>query len=249
MSILKDIHHKKVMFRLSNLILAAMIPVILLDIMVRNGYRTLYKRICGEVRAIGHTNPLTISTVILSLTIFISHASIAAQIDGGEARDRTLASPQNHTVEMNEYHTKSTAAEKELDSILRMSESDPNFTNYVLNRYHADGSKYIVINKLISDRLIYLLRKKEREIVHKDCGGKYIYHEICGLDINPLTCAQDYSNNQYLYLSKKVRDGYVILYKWQGIDGVVAKYKMSYANKKWIMTGIYCEGLFDYNMK
>lgn len=89
----------------------------------------------------------------------------------------------------------------------------------------------------------------ERRLVKKTCGGVYD-GEICGLDFNPVTCAQDYSEDGYVYRTEDTGHGAaVVSLKWPRLSGVVATYRMIRSDNHWIMDGVECGPNTKFNMK
>jgi hypothetical protein len=150
-------------------------------------------------------------------------------------------------VDSNEFHIASSDAEIKINSIIRISEIDYDFTEYLLKNT-GNKIKSNKFSQLVRKDLVTYLRNKEKKLVKNDCGGKYLEGEICGIDINPITCTQDNSEYPYYYKSVKVKDGYIIHYRWKEFDDIVASYHMVYLNKKWILSGLNCKEYLKYNI-
>jgi hypothetical protein len=101
---------------------------------------------------------------------------------------------------------------------------------------------------LLTGDLIASIRTKEREIVQKDCKGKYVEGDICGLDYSPITCAQD-MNSKYEYRTlENTGDAVKIEYRWPPGGKPVATYTLRKNGTDWKIDGISCAGASAFNM-
>ncbi|WP_445678904.1 hypothetical protein [Radicibacter daui] len=145
------------------------------------------------------------------------------------------------TVESNNYHTASTAAEAALDNILKQDNADGTLNLFILKRPDRDLSADILFSGLFTPALEAAWAEAETEAVAKQCSGQYDEDYICGLDYSPLLCAQDISEDGYLYQTGH-SDGNTALIsvRWPWLDQPVATYRIVLQNGKWLLDGVTC---------
>jgi hypothetical protein len=81
----------------------------------------------------------------------------------------------------------------------------------------------------------------EADEVRKNCGGRYINGEICGLDFDPLVCGQDISETGYLYHVDCLDEvSATITVRWPWIEKPNATYRLLKQGEKWILDGVTC---------
>ncbi|MBI4383274.1 MAG: sel1 repeat family protein [Nitrospinae bacterium] len=143
-----------------------------------------------------------------------------------------------------------TPAEKALDHILRRVEKDGNITQYVLGTPYYDAEKDTGYARLFTKTFLRAAAKKEADAVKRSCDGKYT-GEICGLDFNPITCAQDYSESGYLHRTME-DDGSKAIISSLGVDFEPSEVKTSYrlikVGENWKLDGVHCGGGGEFNM-
>lgn len=139
------------------------------------------------------------------------------------------------------FHRAATEPEKTLDRVLRLSEKDPNLVEFLLAtpQYKAKSGKDY--GRYVTPRLRTDLAALERATVAENCQGKYLDGELCGLDHNPLTCAQDMADGAYLYQTESAGDGRAdIAYKWPGQKAVVARFALVQEGGVWKIDAVTC---------
>lgn len=138
-------------------------------------------------------------------------------------------------------HRAAAEAEKTLDRVLRLSEKDQNFIEFLraTPQYQArPGQDY---GRYVTARLRGGMAALERAAVTTNCQGRYIDGELCGLDYNPLTCAQDEGPGAYLYKTESSGDDRaVIAYAWPGEKGMVASFRMVQEGGVWKIDAVTC---------
>lgn len=138
------------------------------------------------------------------------------------------------------FHAPTTPAEKKLDEILRRSDADDNLLDFVLKRPWYDPKKDTGYAAWFTAALLNALAKLEADTLKEDCGGKYVEGELCGVDYNPLTCAQDYPN-RYLYRAEQEAGNVSLISKaWPEEAKRDATYRMVYASGRWTLDGLRC---------
>ena len=139
------------------------------------------------------------------------------------------------------YHRAATPAETALDRVLRLSEKDSNLVEFLLAtpQYKAKNDKGY--GRYFTARLRADLAAMERASVAENCQGKYIDGELCGLDYNPLTCAQDLSDKAYLYRTSSSDDARAVIdYKWPGTADPLASFDMIREAGAWKLDAVRC---------
>jgi hypothetical protein len=154
------------------------------------------------------------------------------------------------------FHAPQTEAERALDTILMATgRDDTALDNLLGGRGKAGFRPTIDYRRFVTDALLRAIRDAEAALVKRDCGGAYREGEICGLDYDPLTCAQD-SNPRYLYRTETQHAGTArIAYAWPGQPAVAATYRLVLRDGRWKLDGIKCNADVDtgqgdtFNMK
>ncbi|KHK04068.1 hypothetical protein [Desulfovibrio sp. TomC] len=139
------------------------------------------------------------------------------------------------------YHRAATEAEKTLDRVLRLSEKDPDLVAFLLAtpQYKARAGKDY--GRYVTPRLRTDLAALERATVAENCQGKYLDGELCGLDYNPLTCAQDLADGAYLYQTASSGDGRAeISYKWPGEKDSLGRFTLVQDGGVWKIDAVTC---------
>ncbi|MBF0267538.1 MAG: hypothetical protein HQL44_02985 [Alphaproteobacteria bacterium] len=137
-----------------------------------------------------------------------------------------------------------------LDAIIRMSERDEGYVDFAVKAPWRNKSKDRQYGQTVSKGLQSAWAKAETLSVQKNCKGKYLEGELCGLGFNPLSCAQDLSDEAYLYQTQKASGSLaVISYRWPRGGDIVATYKMIRQGDGWILDGVSCHPSPSFNMK
>ncbi len=100
------------------------------------------------------------------------------------------------------YNAASTAAESQLDALLKFADADTDMSDFVLNIPKRQSTKDQQFASYFTSSFLARMSYKERQLVQRDCGGHYIEGELCGIDYNPITCAQD-NLGTYFYHTEK----------------------------------------------
>lgn len=139
------------------------------------------------------------------------------------------------------YHVATTEAEKALDHVLRLSEKDGNLLEFVLHtpQYKPKADKGYA--RYVTKRLLADMAAMEKAAVTANCKGKYVAGELCGVDYNPLTCAQDEAEGAYQYKTESAADGKaVVAYKWPDEKDKAATFEMLEEGGAWKVDGVKC---------
>lgn len=138
-------------------------------------------------------------------------------------------------------HPAATEAEKALDKVLRLSEKRYGLVAAVLGRPGGGKGDAALAGQLTTARLRQDLAGQERKAVRDNCKGRYVPGEICGLDYNPLTCAQDESDAPYGYrTTDATADRADIAYSWPGAAGPSASFIMVREGEAWKLDAVRC---------
>ena len=138
-------------------------------------------------------------------------------------------------------HPAATEAEKALDKLLRVSEKRYGLVAAVLGRPGGGKHDADLARELTTARLRQDLAGQERKAVRDNCKGRSIPGEICGLDYNPLTCAQDESDAPYSYRTTAGAAGQAdIAYFWPGAASPSARFVMVREAGAWKLDAVKC---------
>jgi hypothetical protein len=149
------------------------------------------------------------------------------------------------------YHAK-TEAENTLARILFITDNDKEFIAFALKRPWLSNYGRSRLSVFFSLSLQNAWAYAEAEEVKENCDGAYIEGERCGLGSNPLTCAQDYNEEGYLYKTLAEDDEVAIIsYMWPHIPETAATFRMIRQKGQWIVDGVSCGSIINptYNFK
>ncbi|TAN61306.1 MAG: hypothetical protein EPN20_12625 [Magnetospirillum sp.] len=186
------------------------------------------------------------SSIVAAISLVMALGSNPAQAQSngrGQGPAGSVPPPQK------DFHQAASDAELALDRIIRLSDHDDGLFLFITKRPDRDKNRDTEYPDLFSKNLMKSVADVERRLVKKTCGGVYD-GEICGLDFNPVTCAQDYSEDGYVYRTEDTGHGAaVVSLKWPRLSGVVATYRMIRSDNHWIMDGVECGPNTKFNMK
>lgn len=138
-------------------------------------------------------------------------------------------------------HVATTDAEKQLDRIVRLSEKDQNLSEFVLGTPAYKPKADNGYAKLFTKRLRAAMAEHERAAVKENCKGRYIPGELCGLDYNPLTCAQDEAEKPYRYKTEHAAsDKVVIVLARPGEKKPAVRFEMARKGGQWKLDAAHC---------
>jgi hypothetical protein len=140
------------------------------------------------------------------------------------------------------FHSPQSAAESALDKILKTADADEFQLDNLLHRYPVVPKKQVDYRGMLTAPLIAAMQAEEKKLVAKDCGGKYLEGEVCGMDYSPITCAQD-SVAPYTYKTNAQRAHAAT------IAGPGATYRMIQVGSGWQLSGIKCNEGSAFNFR
>jgi hypothetical protein len=149
------------------------------------------------------------------------------------------------------FHYPSTSAEQFLDLIVTLEGGTGNAELgwYVQNVPWRNVRKDAHYARLITPGLREAISREEARLVKKNCDGKYVEGDNCSFDANPIICAQDYSEEGYLFRTEKSgRNEAVLSLRWPGIAEVIGTYRLVRAGGDWKLDGIHCDPTMSFNM-
>ncbi|MGE5504715.1 MAG: hypothetical protein ACM31L_09860 [Actinomycetota bacterium] len=139
------------------------------------------------------------------------------------------------------FHPAKHPAEKWLARLLKRAEYDGSMVFYVVGAPFRDQRKDVNYHGLFSQSLEADWAAAEASEVDKNCGGRYIDGEICGLDFDPLVCGQDVSEKGYLFHTDNIdENSATITMRWPWIEKPLATYRLRKLGKKWVLDGVAC---------
>ena len=173
-------------------------------------------------------------------------ASVIAVIAPARAADARLPG----------FHAPQTEAERALDAILKSAGKDAAELDNLLEGRGKPGFRPTVdYRRVLTDALLRAIRDAEAALVKRDCDGAYRDGDICGLDYDPLVCAQD-TAARYLYRTDAQQaDTARISYAWPDQSKLAATYQLVRTGGRWKLDGIRCGADVDagegdaFNMK
>ena len=169
--------------------------------------------------------------LVMALLVVGVASSLAGQPVGGDSAKPTAGRP----------HPAATEGEKALDKLLRLSEKRYGLVAAVLGRPGGGKGDAALARELTTARLRRDLTELERKAVRDNCKGRYIPGELCGLDYNPLTCAQDESDAPYSYRTTVASaDRADIVYSWPGAANPSASFVMVREGEAWKLDAVRC---------
>uniref|UniRef100_I2Q134 DUF3828 domain-containing protein n=1 Tax=Desulfovibrio sp. U5L TaxID=596152 RepID=I2Q134_9BACT len=139
------------------------------------------------------------------------------------------------------YHVAASEAEKALDKVLHLSGKDPNLLEFVLRTpsYKPKADKGYA--RFFTKRLLDDMAAQEKAAVQENCNGRYVAGELCGLDYNPLTCAQDEPAGAYRYKTESsAEEKAVVAYKWPEEKDKAATFEMVEEGGMWKVDRVTC---------
>lgn len=131
-----------------------------------------------------------------------------------------------------------TVPETALDRVLHRADSDGEQLANLLHRPGADVR--IDYTQMLTPALIAAITNAEKQLVQKDCGGKYLKGEVCGLDYSPITCAQDTAPSYIYHTVLELGDRAVIEYAWPNGRIPIATYTIVKDKDGWKIDGVTC---------
>jgi len=182
-----------------------------------------------------------IASLLSVCLLFASGASFAVAGQDAPSKDATNEG----------FHYPSTSAEQFLDLIITLASSTRgHLADYVMNVPWRDIRYDPHYARLVTPGLREAISREEARQVKENCDGKYADDgDICGLDYDPITCAQDLSEEGYLFRTEKSgRDKAVLSLRWPGIPQIVGTYRLIRTGGVWKLDGIRCDPTAAFNM-
>lgn len=146
------------------------------------------------------------------------------------------------------FHPPQTAAEKQLDRILQVSNEDDEVLNVVLDVPWRDKKKEIKYKALFTGTLLQTLAEAEKKMVQANCNGTYIDGDICGFDFHPILCSQDPPEiYEYLTISSDEKQAFIRVKDpvWKELH---TSYILVNVHGVWKMGGIDCGEGVSFNL-
>ncbi len=153
------------------------------------------------------------------------------------------------------FHPAGTAAEQTLARILKLAGDKPEQVDPAIGapgrRPHTTPPTGAAYLRSLTMPLAVAILAKEAHEVKANCGGVYKSGEECGMDADPIICAQDFPES---YLFRTTRSGpslAVVEAAWPPEQGAQAKanaaYRLKLAGGVWKIDGISCGAGDAYN--
>ena len=148
------------------------------------------------------------------------------------------------------FHYPSNSAEQFLDLVITLENHKPGSLSwYAENAPWRDIRYDPHYARLVTPGLREAISREEARQVKENCDGKYIKGDNCSFGSDPITCAQDLSEEGYLFRTgKSGRDEAVLSLKWPGISQIFGTYRLVRAGGVWKLDGIRCDSTMSFNM-
>jgi hypothetical protein len=149
------------------------------------------------------------------------------------------------------YHAPQTGAEKALDDILRQAGNDPDMLDYLLDA-RGKGAAHPVAkyDAMVTAALRQAIQQVQAKLVRETCHGAS-QDEPCGLDFDPILCAQDVAD-RYLYrtVAETPRQSEIV-YAWPGQGAAPAEpgatFRLLKSGDAWRIDGVRCADGTEFN--
>jgi len=132
-------------------------------------------------------------------------------------------------------HPPQTQAERALDRIMHVADKDDQVLDNLFHRNPIPAADRVDYGKYLLPALLRSLNDEQLKLVKDDCGGHYRSGELCGMDYNPLTCAQDDVTPQTYSTTAQTSDSAVI------IDSRSDVYTMVRLQSVWKLGSVACK--------
>ena len=148
------------------------------------------------------------------------------------------------------FHAPGSAAEQALDRLLTLSDKDPDLGRLAVGNKERDQSKDSRLAPYFTPALREAWAQAEAAAVRRNCGGRQVAGEACGLDIHPISCSQDISTNGYVYRTESSdKDRTILSYRWPRTTEILATYRMIRTANRWVLDGVSCANYLKFNME
>lgn len=148
------------------------------------------------------------------------------------------------------FHPPSTPAEQALDRVILLNDKEPDLARFATGNKDRDQSKDPRLAPYFSQGLRDAWAAAEATAARRNCGGRHVAGESCGLDINPVTCSPDSSPNGYVYRTESTDgDRTTLSYRWPRTTEVIATYRLIRSSNRWIVDGVTCVNYLKFNME
>lgn len=128
-----------------------------------------------------------------------------------------------------------------MDRLVKRDETDDDILDFILKRPDRDQKKDRKYKEMFTPALERAWAEAEAAEVKKNCGGRYLDGEICGIDFRPLVCAQDYSEKGYLYRMDCLgEEATAITMRWPLTERPVATYRLLKRGNGWVLDSVAC---------
>jgi len=148
------------------------------------------------------------------------------------------------------FHAPSTPAELALDQVAKLTKADENLVDYVLKKPGYNKAKAAEYSDLFTANLLKAWADAEVERVKQDCGGKYTEGDICGIDYDPIVCAQDFPDHYLYRTDRQTPTEAVISSIWADSDEKqTVTYRLVFRDQRWQLDGVRCPEADGFNMQ
>jgi hypothetical protein len=137
-------------------------------------------------------------------------------------------------------HLAATEPERALNATLRIADKDEKeFDNLFQGRGDPKFHQTVDYRQFLTAPLLAAIAAEQRKLLKADCGGKYLEGDECGLDYDPITCAQDTPPHHLFDTVRADANVAVINETWPG-EKKITTYRMVHRSGHWLIDGIRC---------
>jgi len=147
-----------------------------------------------------------------------------------------------------DFHLPKNEAEKALDRIfLANSSENSKLFNFLMDPVYKRKSDISIkeveyFSKLLTENFINTVRQTEFLMLNKNCAGKDEGY-TCGMEVNPVICAQDYYKEGNLFKTIEQKNGAVVIKYFNSHfnEGEPKEFfKMKYEKDSWMLDETSC---------
>jgi hypothetical protein len=137
-------------------------------------------------------------------------------------------------------HPPASEPERALNATLRVADKDEKeFDNLSLAPRKPTFRPTVDYRRMLSAPLLAAFVSQQRRVLKADCGGKYLEGELCGMDYDPITCAQD-SPDHYLFETLRADPTSAVVKMSWPHENQITTYRLVRRQGRWLIDGIHC---------
>lgn len=154
----------------------------------------------------------------------------------------------------NNFTAPDSAAEKALDALLQwhlaLNNEANNEYDFLTQRPDRNTADDTLFTQKFTHGLVAAIAAEEKRLVQETCGGEYLDEEICGLDFDPILCAQDFPTPPFSYFTshEDANSAFILSRSGDSGDGHRVDYLLEKEQGIWKIAGVAC-GDMKFNIR